>query len=94
MDLHIRYKSETGYSPFFTLESEHLTQSLDGNEFQGMTSREIIDAIEYDFIVNAGWGIFISKLHNEFQDNDDLKIYSQEYVDWLESLVNALQHDH
>ena len=93
IDTKIQYKSETGESPIFELESQHLTESLDGIVFEGMSGREIIDALQYDFKQNAHWGVFISDLPGEYQESKDLKIYTPEYVQWLESKVEAIQHE-
>ena len=93
IDPKIQYKSETGESPIFELESQHLTESLDGVGFEGMSGREIIDALQYDFKRNAHWGVFISDLPGEYQESNDLKIYTPEYVQWLESKVEAIQHE-
>ena len=38
---------------------------------------------EYDF-KKADWGIFIHDLPEEYKENNDLKLYSSEYIKWLE----------
>ena len=83
IDTKIQYKSETGESAVFELESKHLTESLSGEELEGMDGREIIDALKYDY----SWGVFISDLPDEYQKSNDLKIYTPEYVRWLEGKV-------
>jgi hypothetical protein len=83
-----KYKADTGQSAFIEIESDLLMTSLDGSEFEGMTGAEIRDALRYDFNKNAGWGIFTNKLPIEYkQDNEDVKIYSPDYVKWLEKIA-------
>ena len=89
IDPKIIYKSETGESPIFELESKHLTESMEGREFDGMTASEIKDALSFDCRKNAHWGIFISDLPQEYQDSNDFKVYTPEYVQWLESRLEA-----
>lgn len=90
IDPKIQYKSETGTSPFFELESKHLTESMSGLEFEGMTRKEIRDALKYDFRKNSHWGVFIMDLPEEYQECNDLKIHTPEYVEWLESRLEQL----
>jgi hypothetical protein len=90
-DLQIQYKQDTGKSSHIVVESEHLTKSLKGVQFDGMTSREIISALEYDFKRNASWGVFIKDLPSEFiSPGNDLIAYSFEYVQWLEDKIKEL----
>ena len=90
VDLKIQYKSETGENPILELESKHLTESMDGAEFEGMTGKEIRDLLKYDCDKNAKWGVFIFELPIEFQDCDNLIIYTPEYIQWLESKLEEL----
>jgi hypothetical protein len=83
-NIKMKYKAETGNSPYFEKETDHITKSLSGFEFQGMLASEIISALDYDLNHNAGWGVFISDFPKEYLVNDDLKIYTPEYVQWLE----------
>ena len=72
-----KYKAETGQSAYVEIESDLLMQSLDGLEFEGMTGIEIRDALRYDFNNNAGWGVFLNKLPEEYkQDNENVLIPS------------------
>lgn len=92
IDLKIQYKSDTGKSPIFELESQRLTEELDSRIFEENTKREIIDMINYDSNYNAKWGVFMDQLPKEFQLNEDLIIPSADYVQWLEDKVlNALK---
>lgn len=87
IDPKIQYKSETGEPAVFELESKHLTESMSGEEFEGMNSREIVDALKYDYRKNAEWGVFVSNFPVEYQKCTDLIIYTPEYVQWLENKV-------
>ena len=83
----IKYKSETGKTAYNEIETKHLTRSMDGVEFIGMTGKEICDTLAFDYNNNANWGIFISELPNKYIFQGDVKIYSPEYVEWLENQI-------
>lgn len=90
VDPKIQYKSETGMCPFFEKESEHLTGSFDSRAMEGLTGSEIRSMLDYDCKKNAKWGVFIMDLPEEYQECNDLKIYTPEYVEWLESRLEQL----
>ena len=56
-----------------------------------MSSNEIMDALDFDCRDNAHWGVFIQDLPQEYQDNNDLKIFTPEYIEWLEEKLTELQ---
>jgi len=90
-DPQIQYKSETGNLAFISVESQRLTQEYDARVMEDMTTREIIDLIDYVSRHNAKWGIFMDQLPNGFQKNEDLVIPSPEYVKWLENKVESIK---
>ena len=87
IDPKYQYKSETGNNPFIEFETEHLTGSMDGSEFQDMNGKEIRDALDYDCKKNAKWGVYVENLPKEYQDIYDLKLPTPEYIEWLESKI-------
>lgn len=89
-DLKLMYKSDTGESAILNIESSHLTKSLEGIDFEGMSGLEMRDALNYDFKKNAKWGVFIESIPKDFVLNDDLNIVTPEYVKWLEDKLNSL----
>ena len=88
IDPKIQYKSETGNTPFFEKESEHLTGSLQGMDFEDMRASAIRSMLDYDCKKNAKWGVFIMDLPEEYQEKNNLKIFTPEYVEWLESKLS------
>ena len=86
----LKYKAETGCSPFFEIETELLTKALDSGMMEGMSGREICELIDYDCEHNANWGIFLSQVPDKYQECDNINFYTPEYVEWLENKVEQL----
>jgi len=82
------YKAETGNSPFIEVEAELLTGALEGLDFEGWSGKEIIDALNYDFNKNAKYGVYTDQLPPDYIDTSAIciRVYSPEYVKWLENL--------
>ena len=57
----------------------------------GMRASEILDLIDYDCKHNVKLGVFFDKLPSYCQFEDNLIIYSPDYVKWLEDKVEQLQ---
>lgn len=85
-----QYKADTGNSCFQFIESSHLTRSMSGVEFDGMTAKEIKSHLDYDVSKNAKWGLFVDQLPDEYQMNEDIFLITPQYVEWLEEKVIEL----
>ena len=89
--IELKYKAETGCDTCLSIETSLLTQAFDGVMFEGMSKREIIEAMDYDTEHNAKWGVFIDQIPKEIQGEDnDVYIHAPEYVEWLENELERL----
>lgn len=78
----MKFKCDTGINPTIEIDSTSMTDEVDTYPMEGEDSETIIrmiDNLDYD------WAIPVSLLPNNCQTNAfGLKIYSPEYVEWLE----------
>lgn len=87
----LRYKADTGESPYLSIESQSIIGELDPRIFEDYSKPEIIELLDYDLRYNSKWGIYVDQLPNEYNDGEDVSIYSPEYVRWLEDQLTVLE---
>jgi hypothetical protein len=91
IDPKIRYKSETGYSAFMSIEASLLTEQIDSRMFEFDTKSEIIDTLRYNEKHGTKWGVFIESLPAEYVDGSDIfDMITPEYIKWLEDELEKL----
>jgi len=82
-ELRLKYKSDTGLSPFVEIETRLLSEPFDADLFEYATADELKQAINMS---DAGWGITTDELSTDYVDQEnDIVFVSKEYVEWLES---------
>lgn len=87
IDPKLQYKSETGLTPYFNVEAERLTQEFDTGMMEGLTAKEIKSLIDYDCSHNVKLGVFLDQIPTEYQECENLIVFTPEYVEWLESRI-------
>lgn len=81
-----KYKSETGNTPFLKIDSVLMTKNLDTYPLQECdTAEEVIEIIN---LCDNKRTIPIESIPKQYLDGSNLKIYSPEYVGWLQEKIN------
>ena len=81
-ELKIEYKSDTGLSAFVEIGSLAMIEDIDTYPLQECdTVEDVIDLID---LCDYEWAVLMDNIPDKYNDNNDLKIYRPEYVEWLE----------
>jgi len=86
-ELYIKYKSDTGKSPFIEFETKLYIEWLDDRILSEHTKEEILSFIK---VSDNIWCVFQDEIEEKIPsspDSGDVKIHSDEYVKWLENKI-------
>ena len=85
-ELHLKYKKETGLSPFIEVESELMEEPIDVYLIEHESKKSILNIIDMNQSYSA---IKIDNIDHDLLDVDDLKVYRKGYVEWLEEQLET-----
>jgi hypothetical protein len=88
--LHLQYKKDTGKDCFVCLESYLCHELLDTRILSDFTKKEILSFIEND---KVKWCISQDAIEQNIPssfDNGDIKLHTDDYVEWLESKMDYI----